>query len=362
MLPVGGRELRASGSDCGCGLPLFKHVPQAAAPSRSPKRCRAKLDLGRSQAHRPPREPLAPGTRRIGIRRSGVRRRLGFPWSPPRFPPPSAFRSCRSGWGSQPLLDCAGRAQRRPFYYPQLRAGFRPILKGFRPEAQGCEPASYPGKGRRMASTPTGVAFIRPTARTQPLWGWCPLAGLTQGSSFLATLGLATESRWDSRSFRPRLVANGKAATALLGGTTGPKAVSPLRSATAVHKRCRAKSLTTDRWQAQLRPTMPCALSVDKHHPGITKQPLGDAFLPGRTRSARKVPDGLGKGGMGARPTAPRPESSLPRPAARRRVRRQPASPLGRKPLVDKLPPGGLECRPNNMITISLPACRRSNY
>ena len=36
------------------------------------------------------------------------------------------------------------------------------------------------------------------SARAQLLWSWETPADVTQGSSFLATLGFEAESRWDS--------------------------------------------------------------------------------------------------------------------------------------------------------------------
>jgi len=53
------------------------------------------------------------------------------------------------------------------------------------------------------SSTPTGlwpVAAVMRGGVTQPRWGCDRLAPMTQGSSFLATLGWRTESRWDSRN------------------------------------------------------------------------------------------------------------------------------------------------------------------
>ena len=52
-----------------------------------------------------------------------------------------------------------------------------------------------------VSSTPRGLRPFATTTRdgvTQPRWGWNQIALLTQGSSFLATLGFGTESRWDS--------------------------------------------------------------------------------------------------------------------------------------------------------------------
>jgi hypothetical protein len=257
----GGRELRASGLDCGCGLPLLTRIPKAAARSRNPIRCRAKLDLGRSQAHRPPREPLAPGTRRIGIRRSGVRHRLRFPGSLSQLPPASASRSCRSGWGSQPF-GLRRQSAAATFLLPTTPGWLSANPKGIPAQSPGLRACELPWEGAQNGLNPSGVACIRSTARTQPRLGWCPLAGVTQGSLCLATLGLATESRRDSRSFRPRLVGKGKAATALFGVAAGPKAVSSLRSATAVQNTLSGEKLDH-------RPVAGAASPADEIRPAL---------------------------------------------------------------------------------------------
>jgi hypothetical protein len=79
------------------------------------------------------------------------------------------------------------------------------IPKGLRPPAQGCEERATLGAQRLNISTPTGLWLTnivrRPNGNSRNrvavgdmLWA------ITQGSSFLATLGLEPESRWDSSS------------------------------------------------------------------------------------------------------------------------------------------------------------------
>ena len=72
-----------------------------------------------------------------------------------------------------------------------------------RNKAQGCEERATLGPELNISSTPTGLRLVAPPTRegvTQPRWGWDQIALLTQGSSFLATLGIGTESRWDSQN------------------------------------------------------------------------------------------------------------------------------------------------------------------
>lgn len=72
-----------------------------------------------------------------------------------------------------------------------------------RRKAQGCEERATLGSQSIISSTPTGLRLVGPPARegvTQPRWGWDQIALSTQGSSFLATLGFETESRWDSQN------------------------------------------------------------------------------------------------------------------------------------------------------------------
>src|ERR1051325_10668561 len=74
------------------------------------------------------------------------------------------------------------------------------IPKGLRPPAQGCEERATLGAKSRYASNPERVAAFGPpdTAAAQPFQGGQTLGAISQGSSFLATLGFGAESRWDS--------------------------------------------------------------------------------------------------------------------------------------------------------------------
>src|SRR5713101_3250651 len=47
--------------------------------------------------------------------------------------------------------------------YPQFRFAVRPIPKGLCPPAQGCEPASYPGKSCQACLNPNGVVAVLST-------------------------------------------------------------------------------------------------------------------------------------------------------------------------------------------------------
>jgi hypothetical protein len=49
---------------------------------------------------------------------------------------------------------------------------------------------------------PNGVVAASWSTVPQPRWGWGNLIQLTQGSSFVATLGWRTQSRWDCRQRR----------------------------------------------------------------------------------------------------------------------------------------------------------------
>ena len=89
------------------------------------------------------------------------------------------------------------------------------IPTGFRRKARGCRRAATLGEERKNGQTPTGLRPIptrrlspflvvvpeqsfRSRFRSQPRWGCGESRPFTQGSSFLATLGSATESRRDS--------------------------------------------------------------------------------------------------------------------------------------------------------------------
>src|SRR5689334_6365234 len=74
------------------------------------------------------------------------------------------------------------------------------IPKGLRNKAQGCEERATLGKCTLHRDNPERVAADDNGNRTmpQPLWGCKLSVTLTQGSSFLATLGFVAESLWDS--------------------------------------------------------------------------------------------------------------------------------------------------------------------
>ena len=157
-----------------------KRMPDAgcrkAGQSRKPK---AEI-LNNSEA----RKPMAEDSRlRMGIQ-------------PARQPAAASRARAESGSGLFQLLTTPGCFSANPNGIPAQSPGLRV--------------GELPWEGVQNGFNPNGVASIRSTVRTKPRWGWHPLSGLTQGSSFLATLGWATESLWDSRSFRARLVGNGK--------------------------------------------------------------------------------------------------------------------------------------------------------
>jgi hypothetical protein len=73
------------------------------------------------------------------------------------------------------------------------------IPTGLRLPARGCEARATLGNRFPNVANPNGVVAGITGGGAQPRWG-CPTRGcLTQGSSFLATLGFRTESRWDSQ-------------------------------------------------------------------------------------------------------------------------------------------------------------------
>src|SRR2546430_511740 len=72
-----------------------------------------------------------------------------------------------------------------------------PIPTGLRNKAQGCEERATLGQSSMSSSTPMGLRHIA-VPQPQPRWGCADSGRLTQGSSFLATLGFGPESLWDS--------------------------------------------------------------------------------------------------------------------------------------------------------------------
>jgi len=82
------------------------------------------------------------------------------------------------------------------------------IPTGLHPSAQGCEARATLGKTCRDRANPERVVSLLGSSHVVKnsaitLSGFVKLRSLTQGSSFLATLGFATESLWDS--FLPTL-------------------------------------------------------------------------------------------------------------------------------------------------------------
>ena len=83
-----------------------------------------------------------------------------------------------------------------------------PIPKGLRPKAQGCEERATLGKRIRKTKPRRGFGFGECALRVERRWGPVGVVVLrasyllTQGSSFLATLGFVAESLWDSRKRR----------------------------------------------------------------------------------------------------------------------------------------------------------------
>ena len=87
----------------------------------------------------------------------------------------------------------------------QRRAGHAVagIPTGFGHKAQGCEERATLGNRPRTFTTPTGLRHPATRTTPQPRWGCGHFSKSTQGSSFLATLGLVTQSRWDCSAAAP---------------------------------------------------------------------------------------------------------------------------------------------------------------
>ena len=95
------------------------------------------------------------------------------------------------------LLCCHARA------LPGLRCKSNP--EGIASSSPGLRGTSYPGSAGRKADNPNGVVATGarppvPQPWPQPRWGCFPLVRLTQGNSFLATLGCTTQSPHDCSS------------------------------------------------------------------------------------------------------------------------------------------------------------------
>src|SRR5882724_2008571 len=77
----------------------------------------------------------------------------------------------------------------------------RPLYpKGIPQQSPGLRGTSCPGNARPIGSNPERVAARGNgnLTRPQPRWGCASSTAFTQGSSFLATLGVVAESLWDS--------------------------------------------------------------------------------------------------------------------------------------------------------------------
>ena len=73
---------------------------------------------------------------------------------------------------------------------------------GLPPLAQGCDEGATLGHRAERSATLKGLQPVASFARAffrwlQPRWGWEFSSPLTQGSSFVATLGWRMQSRWD---------------------------------------------------------------------------------------------------------------------------------------------------------------------
>src|SRR3989442_9814994 len=77
------------------------------------------------------------------------------------------------------------------------KTGDSAIRKGLCPPAQGCEERATLGEWPAGFFNPNGVVSRFDRGTTIPL-GLFPFASISQGSSFLATLGLVPESLWGS--------------------------------------------------------------------------------------------------------------------------------------------------------------------
>src|SRR6266850_7983443 len=96
-----------------------------------------------------------------------------------------------SSWVARPspAACCVAAAEERRTPLPQRGCVFQPRV------ARNELPWEYESKD---SSTPTGLQQIV-SRRMQPFQGWKYLRPVTQGSSFLATLGWKTQPRWGSR-------------------------------------------------------------------------------------------------------------------------------------------------------------------
>ncbi len=88
-----------------------------------------------------------------------------------------------------------------PLLFPNFETESRPIPKGLRPPAQGCEARATLGSKPQAVPTPTGLRPFRAVPSHNPVGVGVRFPPVSQGSlARSATLGLGTESLWDSNS------------------------------------------------------------------------------------------------------------------------------------------------------------------
>src|SRR5439155_26136244 len=95
-------------------------------------------------------------------------------------------------------------------HYPQV-GGRCPIPKGLRPPAQGCEERATLGTRKNDHQPQRGCDPNAQPGRN-PVGVDAMFRAISQGSSFLATLGFGSESLWDSQSVgtcKMRVIADG---------------------------------------------------------------------------------------------------------------------------------------------------------
>ncbi len=80
--------------------------------------------------------------------------------------------------------------------------------KGILAFSPGLRGTSYPRFAVQRCINPNGVASFGRPERHNPVGVEIQLAAVTQGSSFLATLGCRTQSRWDCRIVSVRIHSN----------------------------------------------------------------------------------------------------------------------------------------------------------
>ncbi len=69
---------------------------------------------------------------------------------------------------------------------------------GIPASSPGLARGTYPGNVAQHVTTPTGLRPLRQLARHNPVGVGASMDCVSQGSSFLATLGWRPKSRWDS--------------------------------------------------------------------------------------------------------------------------------------------------------------------